>query len=413
MVRLLSRWRVGVAEAAATIARNPLRSTLAAVAVAAAVATTVLVQSGLEAVSRAAREASERAFGSDTFVLARVASGNLSRRELLERLERNPSIRRSDVRFLDRVADRRVTYAATAQRSGDIVAGGRTFENATINGTQATLSGIRDIGIEAGRFLTPDEEVSGAQVVVVGRAVTDELFPGRDPLGQQVRIARRAFRVVGVQARQGTASGVSLDRYAWIPITAFERVFGPSASLQLFAKARNEWPTVEAEEHARVSMRARRGLRPGLPDTFDLITPEASRSFVEQLTASVALAGPPISVMALIASIVVVANTTLVSVAQRTREIGIRRAMGAARGHVLAETVAESILISVVGGLAGLGGGALVLSGVGYVLGLSLVVAGSTAAGSLTAAAASGVVAGWYPARRAAAIDPIRALRSE
>ena len=175
----------------------------------------------------------------------------LPRPELAEKIERNPNITRSDVRFLDGVAGGRVLYAATAQRTGDVIAGGRKFENATINGTQAALFDIRDVGIERGRPFTKDEEVSGAQVIVVGRAIVDELFPGADPLGKAVRIAGRGFRIVGLQAQQGTAGGVSLDRYVWMPIAAFERAFGPAASLQVFAKASDVAQTQAAEDHAR------------------------------------------------------------------------------------------------------------------------------------------------------------------
>lgn len=405
---------VGLVQALATIARNPLRSSLAALAVAAAVGTTAVVQTALDGIARSARDASARAFGSDTFVIARIAGGSLNRRELALKSQRNPNITRSDVRFLDQVSDGHVRYAATAQRSANVSLAGRTFENATVNGTQATLAGIRDIQVEAGRFFTADEEARAAQVVVAGRAVVDLLLPGIDPIGRSVRIGGRGFTVVGVQALQGTAGGVSLDRYIWMPITAFERTFGAAATLQVFGKGPvGDTNVVAAEDHATVSMRARRHLRPGVDNTFDLITPEASRNFVAALTERVGLAGPPISLMALIAAIVVVANTTLVSVTQRTREIGLRRAMGATRAQVLVETLAESSAISLVGGLIGLAAGAALLAIVSRAAGLELVLRWPTALGSLAAAAAAGAAAGWYPARRAASLDVVNALRAE
>ena len=403
----------GIWEAIATIRGNPLRASLAGLAMAAAVATTAVVQTGLDGLARSAREASARAFGSDSFVLARFAAGNLSRRELADKIARNPNITRSDVRFLDGVAGDRLLYAATAQRSGDVIAGGRKLENATINGTQAALFDIRDVGIERGRAITKGEDVSGAQVIVAGRAVVDALFPGVDPLGQSVRIAGRGFRIVGIQAQQGTAGGVSLDRYVWMPIAAYERAFGAAASLQVFAKAVDVARTQAAEDHARISMRARRHLRPGAAETFDIITPEASRSFVAAITQRLGAAGPPISLMALIAAIVVVTNTTLVSVTQRMREIGIRRAIGASRANVLVETLAESGVIALVGGAAGLAAAAGLLSLASAALGVTLTLEWPTTVGSLGAAGVSGVLAGWYPARRAAALDVINALRQE
>lgn len=403
----------GLSEAIATIRGNPLRASLAGLAMAAAVATTAVVQTGLDGLARSARDTSARAFGSDSFVLARFAAGNLSRRELADKIARNPNVTRSDVRFLDSVAVDRVLYAAMAQRPGDVIAGGRKFENATINGTQAALFDIRDVGIERGRPITKDEEARGAPVIVVGRAIADELFPGDDPLGRPVRIAGRAFLIVGIQAQQGTAGGVSLDSYVWTPIAAFERTFGPALSLQVFAKASDVRHTQAAEEHARISMRARRHLGPGADDTFDIITPEASRSFVAAITERLGAAGPPISLMALIAAIVVVANTTLVSVTQRMRDIGIRRALGASRANVIVETLAESSVIALAGGTVGLATAAGVLSLAAGPLGISLSLDWPTTIASLVAAGLSGVLAGWYPARRATALDVIAALRQE
>jgi putative ABC transport system permease protein len=406
-------WIEGVSEALATLARNPLRASLAGLAMAVAVATTAVVQTGLDGLAQSARQASERAFGSDAFVVAKVAGANLSRRALAEKLERNPNITRSDVRFLDRVAGDLVVYAATAQRSADISAGGRTFENATVSGTEWTLPDIRDIGIDRGRFITRDEDVSGAQVAVVGRSVVDALFPDRDPLGQSVRIGGRGFSVVGVQVAQGTAGGQSLDRYVWMPLRAFERVFGAPASLQVFAAGAGDAAVEEAEAHARTSMRARRHLGPGAADTFDIITPEASRTFVARITEQIGAAGPPISLMALIAAMVVVTNTTLVSVTERTREIGVRRAVGARRGNVIVETLAESLLVALVGGAAGLLLAVVALSVASSPLGVDLSLRWPVTLGSLAAAGLSGALSGWYPARRAASLDIVDALKQE
>jgi putative ABC transport system permease protein len=401
----------GLLQALATIRSHPLRASLAAIAMAAAVATTAVVQTGLNGLARSAREAGARAFGSDTFTVSRVAAGNLSRRELAERLERNPNITRSDVRFLERVADERVLYAATAQRQGDVSAGGRTFQNATISGTQSTLFDIRDVGLDRGRAFTSAEDVQAAQVVVVGHAVAEALFPTTDALDRTVRIAGRGFRIVGVQTEQGSTGGVTLDRYVWMPIAAYERVFGAPPTLQVLAKPMDAEQA--GEDHARISMRARRQLRPDAADTFDIITPEASRNFVAAITQRLGAAGPPISLMALVAAIVVVANTTLVSVTQRTREIGIRRAVGAARANVLVETLAESSVIAAGGGAIGLAVAALVLWLASRATGTPLPLEWPTALASLAAAAASGVVAGWYPARRAASLDVINALRQD
>lgn len=403
----------GIREAIRTIAGNPLRASLAAIAMSVAVATTALVQTGLDGLAASARQASARAFGSDSFILTRIATGTLSRREIADRLARNPAITRSDVRFLDRVAGDDVRYAATSVRSADLIAGSRKFENATVNGTQASLADIRDVGIGRGRFITPDEETRSAQVIVVGTAIVDELFPATDALGERVRIAGRAFTIVGIQTPQGAGAGVSLDRYVWMPITTYERTFGAPDSVQVFAKATPGSSTVVAEDRAHESMRARRHLAPGAVDTFDIVTPEASRSFVSRITERIGAAGPPISLMALLAAILVVTNTTLVSVTQRTREIGVRRALGASRFNIIVETLAEATLIAIIGGSLGLLAASGMVRLASAPLGLALTIAWPTALASLAAASLSGIAAGWYPARRAVSVDVNTALRQE
>ena len=161
------------------------------------------------------------------------------------------------------------------------------------------------------------------------------------------------------------------------------------------------------------TLRARRQLRPGEDNNFDVLSPEAARDFVFRLTQRVGAAALPISIMALLAAIVVVTNTTLVSVSQRTREIGVRRALGASRRQVAGEVVVESLLIALGGGLLGLAVAWVAIQVGATISELPLSLRPATALWALVASTASGLVAGWYPARRATAIDVIAALRAE
>ena len=402
-----------VSGAARSCSANPLRASLGALAVAAAVATVAIVITGLDGFARNARRTSARTFGSDSFVLARLTTGTSSRKEIEEKLARNPVVRRSDVRFLEKHAGGHVLYAAITQQRADVSAAGRTFENAAVTGTAAALFDIRELELARGRFIRRDEEERAALVAVVGADIADALFPSQDPIGQRVRIGGRGFEVIGLQARQGTAGGVTLDRYVYVPLQAFERAFGAADSLQVFGRARVAEATQAAEDRARLTLRARRQQRPGDADAFDVLTPEAARGFVLRISERVSAAAAPISLMALLAAIVVVTNTTLVSVTQRTREIGVRRALGAARRRIILEVLAESSLIALVGGAAGLVAAQALLALAGGAFDLDLPVRLSTVAWSLGAAGASGLAAGWYPARRAARIDVIAAIRQE
>ncbi len=401
-------------QALATLRAHPLRTALGALAIAVAVFTTTTVITALEGVQLYARQNASRLFGSDTFVLAQIASpGQTSRRELEQKLQRNPPIRRADLRAVERLSGGQVTYAPNAQRNTDVVAGGRRYDYAAVTGTTAALADIRDLGIESGRFFREDEVRRASQVAVIGADIAAALFPAEDPLGQKIRLGGRGFDVIGVQGRLGTSGGASLDRYVWIPLPAYERVFGAPATVQLFARGANGLAVEEAEDVARAAMRARRQLPPGVEDNFDVLTPDAARSFVFRLSERIGLAAFPISAMALLAAIVVVTNTVLVSVSQRTREIGVRRALGAPRGQIIREVLAESMLVSLIGGGLALLLVWLLVDAFASLVNLPLRLRPSTIAWSLLASVVSGLVAGWYPARRAVHLDVVAALRTE
>jgi putative ABC transport system permease protein len=401
-------------QAARTLTTNRLRAGLGALAIAVAVATQVLVVSALDGVADFATVSTSRAFGSDTFLLAEVASpGRVSRRELQEQLQRNQPLRRTDWRFLETHAGDLVQYAPNVQTIAEVTSGSRVYETAAVAGTTSVLAGMRDLAIARGRFLSPEDDRTGAVVAVIGADVADALFPGSDALGESIRIAGRRFTVIGVQTRLGTSSGTSLDRFVWIPIRAWERAFGPPRSLPIFAKAAPGGTAISAEDRARASLRARRQLAPGTPDTFDVLTPDAARGFVANLSQRIGVAAGPISLMALLAAIVVVTNTVLVSVTQRTREIGVRRALGAPRAQIMREVVAESALTAALGGVAGLIIAFGIVTVASEALDLPLGVRASTVICSLAASGVSGLVAGWYPARRAVRLTVVEAMRVE
>ncbi|MEZ5292539.1 MAG: ABC transporter permease [Vicinamibacterales bacterium] len=410
----VARLREAVLQGVADAGAHRMRSTLGALAIAAAVATIVIVVAALDAVAVYARQTTARAFGAETFLLAQVASpGRVSRRELQRQLQRNPPIRRIDLDAMTRTSGGLVEYAPSAQTSTEVVAGGRVFENAAVTGTWSTLADLRDLAVERGRFLRPDEDRSGAQVAVIGAEVADALYPAEDAVGRALRLAGRRFEIVGVQARLGNSGGASLDRYVWVPLSAYERAFGAPRTLQVFARTTAGRPTTDGEDRARISLRAARRLGPGVEDTFDLLTPDAARTFVLNVSARISAAAGPISAMALLAAVVVVANTMLVSVTTRTREIGIRRALGATRAQITREVLAEAALVAAAGGAAGAAVAAGLVGAIGSALDVPVHLGAGTLAMALGAATASGIVAGWYPARRAAKLDVIAALRSE
>lgn len=401
-------------QAFAVVREYRLRSALGALAMAAAVTALAGISTGLEVLEKFAAQATARSIGSDVFQVARVGQrGRLGRRELARKLERNVAISRADARFLDAYSGDLVTYAPSAQRIVDVTSVEGKIESAPVTGTTVAITRIQDMALAQGRFFSDDESRRGESVAVIGDDVSRLCFPSGRALGGTVRIAGRAFKVIGIQEAMGQLGGQSQDRYIWVPLGGFERAFGPAASLQMFAKSRVPGETVHAEDRARASLRAKRNLYPGQEDTFDVVTPDAARNFVAALSSSLGAAALPISLASLLAAFVVVTNTTLVSVAQRTREIGIRRAIGAKRANISAEVLAESLIVSVVGALAGLALVAALAAVASAILGLPLALAPATLARSLFMAAIAGLLSGALPALRAARADVLSSLRAD
>lgn len=401
-------------QALSVIREYRLRSALGALAMAAAVIALAGISTGLEVLESFAARTAARSIGSDVFTVSRVGPrGRLGRRELALKLERNLPISRSDARFLDDYGGDLVIYAPSAQRIVDVTSVFGKLESVPITGTTPALTRIQEMALAQGRFFSDDESVRGETVAVIGEEIRAACFPNGRALGETLRIAGRAFRVIGVQEAMGQFGGQSQDRYVFVPLSAFERTFGPATSQQLFAKSLVSGDTVLAEDRARASMRAKRKLYPGQLDNFDVVTPDAARNFVFTLGRSLSAASLPIAVMSLLAAFVVVTNTTLVSVAQRTREIGIRRAVGARKANIGGEVLAESLIVSVVGAIAGLAFVALLAAIASSLLGIPLALAPATLMRSLVMAIAAGLLSGAFPAARAVRIDVLTSLRSD
>jgi putative ABC transport system permease protein len=402
------------AQAFAVVREYRLRSTLGALAMAAAVIALAGISTGLEVLESFAARATARSIGSDVFSVSRVGQrARLGRRELAKKLERNVAITRADARFLDAHGDDLVIYAPFAQRIIDITSIEGKLESVPIIGTTEAITRIQEMALAQGRFFSEDESVRGESVAVIGDEVYRACFPSGRALGASVRIAGRAFRVIGVQEALGQLGGQSQDRSVWIPLGAFERALGPAPSLQLFAKSKEEGETVHAEDRARATLRARRNLYPGQEDNFDVVAPAAARSFVATLSGSLSSASLPIALASLLAAFVVITNTTLVSVAQRTQEIGIRRALGARRLNIGAEVLAESLILSVIGALFGLAFVSLLAAIASAILDLPLSLAPATLVRSLLMASMAGLLSGALPALRAARADVLTSLRAD
>lgn len=299
-----------------------------------------------------------------------------------------------------------------------VTAGNRNWQTA-IQGSPPSFAAVRDWPLKSGRFFTQSEEDSAARVAVLGQTTVAELFaPGADPLDAIVRIKQVPFRVIGVLGRKGQTSwGQDQDDVVIVPFnTAERRVLGAtvlgSVNMILLSVGRTGDIAWVVEEVRRL-LRARHRLAEGQVDDFTV------RTMTEMFETSLAASRVMAQLLAAIASIsllvggIGIMNTLLVSVAERTREIGIRLAVGAKTRHILAQFLVESVLLSLAGGLAGTVLGVATATAIGRFAGWPVIVSVRAVVLAFAFAAAVGVLFGVYPARRAARLDPIVALRHE
>ena len=274
---------------------------------------------------------------------------------------------------------------------------------------------IKDLVIAKGRPFTDLDDQIGAPVVVIGTEIADHYFPNLDPIGRELRINRFPFRVIGVLEKQGSVFGMSLDRQVIAPFgSQMSNITRARFNLYgVVVQADNPAALENIKEIVREVMRRRHGLRPGQKDDFVFETSESALTQWMSIKRFLVLAGMVLPAIGLVVGAIVIMNIMLVAVAERTREIGIRKSIGARRRDILAQFLAESATLSVVGAALGVALGIGLSQGVAAVSPLPATVAPWSIVMAVLIGAGVGIVAGAYPASRAAKLDPIFAMRQE
>lgn len=399
-----------------SILAHKLRSFLTLLGIIIGVASVVVVGAAIEGLGAYAERSTSAAFGSDTYLVAQIASvGRLDRKEEAEKRRRNKRIRMEDVTYLRQTTGDQVVYSPYRQRPDDVKRGDITFEEAVVLGVSHTLAEMRDLGLAAGRFFTDTEERTGQRVAVIGDEVRRTLFPTSEALGGTVKLRGLDFEVIGYQQKLGAMGPQAQDNSFYIPITVFDRIYGPGRSIAVFGKARPESGlTLEgALDLTRAALRTRFHTRPGQEDNFDVLTPDAIRSFIDNILGIIRVAIVPVTLISLVVGGIVIMNIMLVSVTERTQEIGIRKSLGARRSDIMLQFLIEAVLLAMVGGAIGLGLGYVLSGVVSILLDQQLEVTAGYVVLALAVSSAVGIASGWYPASRASRLDPVVALRAE
>ncbi|HVN75904.1 MAG TPA: ABC transporter permease, partial [Thermoanaerobaculaceae bacterium] len=306
---------------------------------------------------------------------------------------------------------RRVAGRVTSSHA--VYAGGHRLADTFVLGAEYEFPWMIGLELQDGRFFSENEAEAARAVAVIGWDIKDELFPHEDPIGREIKVEGRPFRIVGTMARQGSAFGQSQDRFVLVPLLAYQHAFGITRSLDIYVESADHASRQPVEDAVRLVLRARRGTPFSAPDPFGIIDADALSDLWKTITKSAFGLVIWISSISLVVGGVAIANTMFASIVERTREIGLRKALGARRRDLHRQFLFEAVAQSFVGGVIGVLAGWLVALAVGHWSPFPARVTPFLVLAGLTVATLSGVLAGWLPAMRAARLDPIVALRDE
>jgi putative ABC transport system permease protein len=403
----------GVRLALTTIWAHKLRSGLTLLANIVAVMSVIAVVSILAGMDRYMKETviSE---GTGIYNVQRVDPLQVltSFDEFLESL-RNPDLDLEDVDYLRERMTTAEFVSAERETGSRIDAGTRYVDGARIRGRTAEYSYMRNWKLSAGRHLAPLEVRRSAPVAVIGHDVATTLFPDIDPIDRTIKIAGRHLRVIGVVEQQGTILGSNQDLFAFVPIGMFEKMFGVYSSITIAIKVQELDEIRESMDEATFHMRIRNRLGPKDRQNFAVTSAAGLIDLWENISRGIFMSIAGISAISLVIGGIIIMNIMLVSVTERTREIGIRKAVGARRSGILWQVLVESMTLSVVGGIVGILIGFIAASLVAVFSPLPYSIETWSVVAGIVVTATTGIVFGLYPANRAARLDPIEALRVE
>jgi putative ABC transport system permease protein len=394
---------------------NKLRTALTLVGVVVGVAAVIAVVTIIKGLDQTVASTFSSQ-GSTVFTVSKRPQVITSREDFI-RFNRRKDMTEEDAQAVTRLCTLCWRTGIAANASATVKAGDRSSDGVRIRGVTLSMFLIEDTNVQAGRQWTDVEEASGRDVAVIGPDIVDNLFDGAPPdqvIGKQVRVEGRAYDVIGVTERLGKIFGFSRDNFVEIPYPTFKRVFGSRTSLIAFVQVPEDAQLTAAEDQARAIMRNRRG-KSFLDDDdgFSLETQDVFIDLYKTATANIYVVTIGVAAISLVVGGIVVMNIMLVSVTERTREIGIRKAVGASRRDILLQFLIEAVVITSIGGVMGVLAGFALAFVLAKLMGFPLLFSIASAVLGVSVSSAVGIASGLWPAWKAAGLDPIEALRAE
>ncbi len=397
--------------ALSSIWANKLRSLLTLLGNIVAVSSIITVVALITGVNGAVSDAIVSDLGADSFTIQRM--GFSQNEDEFDRQRNNPIVTIDDARAVKRFGESIGAVMAQAQQSAPIAYLSDELESVQVQGVSEEYLEFAMFDAERGRMISPIEIHRKRPVALLGWQVADRLFGQIDPIDKTIRVAGVSFRVVGVSAKKGAVFGNSLDEFVVIPLGAYQKLFGTRRSLQLMVKPRDPMLVDLAKDEARTALRVERRLKPSEPDNFGILASDSIFGIFQQATAGIAVVLIGIVGLSLLVGGIVIMNIMLMVVSERTREIGLRKALGAKRRDIMSQVLTESITLSLCGGIVGIAIGSMLAWAISALTPVPSAVKPWSVLLGVVMTAGVGLFFGYYPARRAAMLDPIEALRRE
>jgi putative ABC transport system permease protein len=397
--------------ALAAIWANRLRSTLTLFGVIVGVTSVITIISAIEALMGSFEDQVNK-LGPATFVITKF--GIITSDEDYFKALKRKDLTMEDKRAVEKGCLDCEEVAARAYRRAKIDRGNKGLRRVLIAGATANLIDIVDFEVGEGRSFTQEEYNRNNRVAFVGPTIVEEVFGGLDPIGKTMKIQGRKFTVIGLAKKRGSFLGNNQDNFVMIPLSTFSKMFGkPRRNLNILVKSRTVEGIGETQDQVRSILRARRGVAYNDEDDFAILTADNILAFLDNITRAARIALIGISSISLVVGGIVIMNIMMVSVTERTREIGIRKSIGARRKNILTQFLFEALILSLGGGIIGTALGISLAAILGSQISLPVTPSLFAIIAGLSISTGVGVFFGMYPAMKASRLDPIDALRFE
>jgi putative ABC transport system permease protein len=378
-----------------------------------AVTSIIAVVSMIQGLNASVKSAILNQAGADSFNIQQFPVTRSD--EEFEKVRGNPRISMDDMRAIRRYgSDLIAAVMADSGSRGRVTYRDKSIDNMQVQGVSPEYVNFSSFDAERGRLMSPTEVESSRPVTVVGWQTADRLFGSDvDPIDKIVQIEGVHFRIVGVSAKRGSLLGQTQDEFAIVPLGQFRMMFGSRRSLSLSVRPRDLAQIAPAIDEATIALRSARRLKPKQADNFGVFTADTILDIYHSATNGIFAVLVGVVALSLVVGGIVIMNIMLMVVTERTREIGLRKALGARRSDIMAQMLTESVVLSIFGGVIGTMFGAAIAIAIASFTPIPAAVEAWSVALGIGITAVVGLVFGLYPAMRAAALDPIEALRKE